>query len=69
MAINSTGTGSSVELSIFRSWGKDNVIGHEIKIINDKQLVTKVCCKLCARRSKAIQSHPSCKGPARKRQC
>ena len=33
MATNPTGAGSSVELSIFRSWGKDNVIGHEIKII------------------------------------
>ena len=69
MATNSTGTGSSVELSVFRSWGKDNVIGHEIKIRNDKQLVTKVWCKLCTRHSKAIQSHPSWKGPARKRQC
>ena len=66
MATNPTSTGSSVELSLFRSWGKDNVIGHEIKIRNDKQLVTKVWRKLCAKQSKAIQSHPSCKGPARK---
>ena len=66
MATNPTGAGSSVELSKFRFSGKDNSIGHKIKIIKDKQLVTKVWCKLCAKQSKAIQSHPTCKGPARK---
>ncbi len=59
-------TGSTVELSTFKSWGKENVIGYDVKTINDKQHVTRVWCKLCRKHSKDIQSHPTCKGPARR---
>ena len=66
MAASSAGSTHSVELSTFKSWGKENVIGYEVETINDKHQVTKVWCKLCRRHSKDIQSHPTCKGPARK---
>ncbi len=53
--------GSTVELTTFKSKGKDNIIWHELTLIKNKQRITKVWCKLCRKYSKDIQSHPTCK--------
>ena len=60
------GTDSTAEWSAFKSWGKGSEIGLEVEIIDKKQQVAKVWCKLCRRNSKAIQSYSTCKGSCRK---
>lgn len=57
--------GAKVAVATFISWGKQNIIGHEIKEVDNRQYVVFVWCKICRENENAIKLHPSCRGSAR----
>ena len=49
------GEGISKELSIFPSWGKENVIGNKTKTVNEKEVVLEIGEK-CVENTKIYSS-------------
>ena len=49
----------SKELSTFPSWQKENIIGYQLEEKNNRSLVTKIWCKLCAKHKSKILQDPS----------
>ena len=49
------GEGISKELSIFLSWGKENVIGNKTKTVNEKEVVLEIGEK-CVENTKIYSS-------------
>ena len=56
--------GVTKKLSTFLKWGKDDIIGYTVEALDNKQYVTKIWCKLCAKYRDQIIRHPSCEGAA-----
>ena len=54
------------KLKTFLSWGKENIIGYEVKTIEGDEHVVKVWCKLCAKHKQSILTDPSIKGSIKK---
>ena len=46
--------GNKVELSMFLSWGKQDVFGYKTEELGGKTLVNFVWCKVCATRKEAL---------------
>ena len=64
MASNSKG--QAIELSTFRKYCKDEIIGSKTEERNGKTMVVSIWCKLCSKHKNVILSNPLCKGSARK---
>ena len=57
------GKGNSVSLRTFNYWGKSDVFGNKISVVDGREMVTFMWCKLCAKYKEQISSH--LKGVAR----
>ena len=55
--------GNSVELTTFKKWDLSQTFGHKTEMRNEREMVTFVWCKICARNKPAVIQHPNCKGP------
>ncbi len=64
MASNSKG--QAIEITTFRKYGKDSIIGSKTEDRDGKIMVTSIWCKLCAKHKNVILSNPLCKGSAKK---
>ena len=51
------GKGNSVALRTFESWGKSVIIGKKTLIVDGREMVVFMWCKLCAKYKKEISSH------------
>ena len=59
--------GNKVELSTFKSWGKENIIGYKTEVsTNGKIIVNYIWCKVCAAHKDSVLQSPSVKGNAKK---
>ena len=58
------GKGAIKELKTFLEWGKSEIIGHKTEILDSKEYVTKIWCKLCLKYRYQIFSHQTIKGAA-----
>ena len=46
---------AKVEISTFKPWGKENIIGHKTAEIKNQLYVVEVWCVLCCKHEQAIK--------------
>ena len=49
--------GNIVSLKTFESWGKSDIFGRTVTIIEGREMVNLMWCKLCAKYKKEISQH------------
>lgn len=54
---SSSGKGNLVSLKTFESWGKNDIFGHKVTVVEGREMVNFMWCKLCAKYKKEISQH------------